>query len=76
MDKRCDHIPYQQSRLTHVLRDSLGGGGGGGGGNCHTLMVADFQIEETVSWVGVGNEQWQVDHVCVLLVKLYKFQEE
>ncbi len=45
-DKRRDHIPYRQSKLTHVLRDSLGG-------NCNTLMIANIwaeqgQIEETV----------------------------
>ncbi len=45
-DKRREHIPYRQSKLTHVLRDSLGG-------NCNTLMIANIwaeqgQIEETV----------------------------
>lgn len=45
-DKHRDHIPYRQSKLTHVLRDSLGG-------NCNTLMIANIwteagQIEETV----------------------------
>ena len=45
-DKRRDHIPYRQSKLTHVLKDSLGG-------NCSTLMIANIwaeesQIQETV----------------------------
>ena len=42
-----DHIPYRSSKLTHVLKDSLGG-------NCKTLMLACIwgeaaQLEETTS---------------------------
>jgi len=44
---RRDHIPYRNSFMTQVLRDSLGG-------NCKTVMVAtchsvDATIEETLS---------------------------
>ena len=63
-DKKRDHIPYRQSKLTHLLKDSLGkllvtrystnDGGWCVGGNCHTLMIANIwgeaaQMEETVS---------------------------
>ncbi|KAJ3032119.1 UNVERIFIED_CONTAM: Kinesin-like protein kif9 [Siphonaria sp. JEL0065] len=46
-DRKRDHIPYRQSKLTHVLRDSLGG-------SCNTLMIANIwgekeHIEETIS---------------------------
>ncbi|KNE60061.1 hypothetical protein AMAG_05493 [Allomyces macrogynus ATCC 38327] len=46
-DKKRDHVPYRQSRLTNVLRDSLGG-------NCNTLMIANIwgeadHLEETIS---------------------------
>ncbi|KAJ1338941.1 hypothetical protein BSLG_006576 [Batrachochytrium salamandrivorans] len=46
-DKKRDHIPFRQSKMTHVLRDSLGG-------NCNTLMIANIwgeqeHIEETIS---------------------------
>ncbi|KAJ3033037.1 Kinesin-like protein kif9, partial [Rhizophlyctis rosea] len=46
-DKKRDHIPYRQSKMTNVLRDSLGG-------NCNTLMIACIwgetrHIEETIS---------------------------
>ena len=46
-DRRRDHVPYRQSRLTHMLKDSLGGG-------CHTLLIANMwgeaaQLEETIS---------------------------
>ena len=45
-ERHREHIPYRQSKLTHILKDSLGG-------NCSTLMVANIwaeaaQIEETV----------------------------
>lgn len=45
-DKKRDHIPYRQSKLTHMLKDSLGG-------NCSTLLIANIwaergQILETV----------------------------
>jgi len=41
------HIPYRQSKLTHVLKDSLGG-------NCSTVMIGNIwgqvdHIEETLS---------------------------
>jgi kinesin family protein 6/9 len=46
-EKNRDHIPYRQSKLTHLLRDSIGS-------NCNTLMIANVwgekeQIEETMS---------------------------
>ena len=64
-DKKRDHIPYRQSKLTHLLKDSLGKppvivvtntlqSTDTTGGNCHTLMIANIwgeaaQMEETVS---------------------------
>ncbi|KAM9337165.1 kinesin-like protein KIF9 [Symphorus nematophorus] len=46
-DRRRDHVPFRQSKLTHVLKDSLGG-------NCNTVLVANIygeaaQIGETLS---------------------------
>lgn len=48
-ERNRDHIPYRQSKLTHILKDSIGG-------NCATVMIANIwaepeQIEETVSKV-------------------------
>ena len=42
-----DHVPYRQSKLTNVLRDSLGG-------NCQALMIGNIRceaahLEETIS---------------------------
>uniref|UniRef100_W5MVQ4 Kinesin-like protein n=1 Tax=Lepisosteus oculatus TaxID=7918 RepID=W5MVQ4_LEPOC len=46
-DSRRDHVPFRQSKLTHALKDSLGG-------NCNTVLVANIygeaaHIEETLS---------------------------
>lgn len=46
-DKRREHIPFRQSKLTHYLKDSIGG-------NCNTVLIANIwgeksQLEETVS---------------------------
>jgi len=45
--KGRSHTPYRQSKLTHLLKDSLGG-------NCKTLLIANIygevsHIEETIS---------------------------
>ncbi|XP_064647221.1 kinesin-like protein KIF9 [Lineus longissimus] len=46
-DRRRDHIPFRQTKLTHYLKDSIGG-------NCRTVLIANVwgeqeQIEETIS---------------------------
>lgn len=46
-DRHRDHIPFRQSKLTHYLKDSIGG-------NCNTVLVANVwgergQLEETVA---------------------------
>ncbi|NWR38623.1 KIF9 protein, partial [Tachuris rubrigastra] len=46
-DPRRGHIPFRQSKLTHVLKDSLGG-------NCNTVLVTNIcgeaaHVEETLS---------------------------
>ncbi|KFO72630.1 Kinesin-like KIF9, partial [Cuculus canorus] len=46
-DPKREHIPFRQSKLTHVLKDSLGG-------NCNTVLVANIHgeavhVEETLS---------------------------
>ncbi len=46
-DKGRDHVPYRSSKLTHVLKDSLGG-------NCRTVLIANVwgeagQLDETLS---------------------------
>ncbi|KAM6134374.1 LOW QUALITY PROTEIN: kinesin-like protein KIF9 [Pterocles gutturalis] len=46
-DPKREHIPFRQCKLTHVLKDSLGG-------NCNTVLVANtcgeaVHVEETLS---------------------------
>ena len=38
-DKKREHIPYRQAKLTNFLRDSLGG-------NCKTVMIANVWPEQ------------------------------
>ncbi|NWV08672.1 KIF9 protein, partial [Ptilonorhynchus violaceus] len=46
-DPKREHIPFRQSKLTHVLKDSLGG-------NCYTVLVTNIcgeavHVDETLS---------------------------
>ncbi|KAM8882058.1 kinesin-like protein KIF9 isoform 1-T3 [Synchiropus picturatus] len=46
-ERHREHVPFRQSKLTHALKDSLGG-------NCNTVLVANIygeaaQIKETLS---------------------------
>ena len=46
-DKKRDHVPYRQSKLTNMLKNSIGG-------NCYTILIANVwpeapHIEETIS---------------------------
>ncbi|NXH81241.1 KIF9 protein, partial [Edolisoma coerulescens] len=46
-DPKREHIPFRQSKLTHVLKDSLGG-------NCNTVLVTNIygeaaHVQETLS---------------------------
>ncbi|KAG4087315.1 kinesin-domain-containing protein [Neocallimastix lanati (nom. inval.)] len=66
-DKKRDHIPYRQSKLTNVLRDALGG-------NCNTLMIANIwgvkeHIEETISTLRFGTRMMCVANTPVVNVQ-------
>ncbi|XP_013400973.1 kinesin-like protein KIF9 [Lingula anatina] len=46
-DRKRDHVPFRQTKLTHCLKDSIGG-------TCSTVLIANVwgeaaQIEETIS---------------------------
>ena len=54
-DKTRQHIPYRNSMMTSVLRDSLGG-------NCMTTMIATCAIDKRNLDVSIlqlmGNSDW------------------
>ncbi len=67
-DKGRDHIPYRQSKLTNILRDSLGG-------NCKTLMVANIwpepcHLEETVSTLKFATRMMRVSNEAIVNIQL------
>ncbi|XP_008069427.1 kinesin-like protein KIF9 isoform X2 [Carlito syrichta] len=52
-DQKRDHIPFRQCKLTHALKDSLGG-------NCNMVLVTNIygeaaQLEETLSSLRFAN---------------------
>lgn len=57
-DRRRDHVPFRQSKLTHVLKDSIGG-------KCNTLLIANIwgeavHIEETLSTMRFASRMMNV----------------
>lgn len=59
-DKQRSHIPYRQSRLTNLLKDSIGG-------NCKTVMVANIwpeakHLEETISTLKFASRMMKVSN--------------
>ncbi|XP_069067041.1 kinesin-like protein KIF9 isoform X6 [Pleurodeles waltl] len=64
-DRSRDHIPFRQSKLTHALKDSLGG-------NCQTVLVANIygeatQIEETLSTLRFATRMKCIPTECVAI---------
>ena len=57
-EKNREHIPYRSSKLTHMLKDSLGG-------NCKTIMIANVwaesvHLEETLSTCNFAKRMMRV----------------
>lgn len=58
-----DHVPYRQTKLTNVLRDSLGG-------NCRTSLVANIwaeatYLDETISTLKFATRMMRVQNDAV-----------
>mmetsp|Transcript_592 Transcript_592/g.1371 ORF Transcript_592/g.1371 Transcript_592/m.1371 type:complete len:726 (-) Transcript_592:79-2256(-) len=67
-NKHRDHVPYRQSKLTHMLKDSLGG-------NCKTTMIANIwpeanKIEETASTLRFATRMMRVSNEATVNVHL------
>ena len=67
-DRGRDYVPYRQSKLTHMLKDSLGG-------NSKTLMMANIwpepdHIEETISTLRFATRMMRVSNEATINVKL------
>jgi kinesin family member 6/9 len=59
-----DHIPYRQSKLTYLLKDSLGG-------NCHTFMVACIWPHEKHGWETLSTLRYDFDLFSFLVLICY-----
>lgn len=67
-NKHRDHVPYRQSKLTHMLKDSLGG-------NCKTTMIANVwpeakMMEETASTLRFATRMMRVSNEATINVHL------
>lgn len=65
-----DHIPYRQSKLTNLLRDSLGG-------NCKTVMIANVwpeavHLEETIGTLKFATRMMRVSNEASVNVSFDK----
>lgn len=52
------HVPYRNSMLTMVLKDSLGG-------NCLTAMIATISVEERNVWESVSTCRFSQRVACI-----------
>lgn len=63
-DKGRSHVPYRQSKMTNILKDSIGG-------NCKTLMIANVwpeptNIEESISTFKFASRMMKVSNSAVV----------
>ena len=63
-----DHVPYRQSKLTHILKESIGG-------NCKTVMVANIWpeeqfLQETLSTLNFAQRMGGVVNVASVNIQL------
>ena len=68
--KRKEYVPYRQSKLTHILKDAIGG-------NCRTIMIATIWPEEqfimdTLSTLNFAKRMKNVVNDLSINIKLDK----
>ena len=66
-DEKREHIPYRQSKLTNLLKNSIGG-------NCQTIMIANIwaepdHLEETISTLKFGTRMMKVKNEAVINIQ-------
>lgn len=66
-EKHRDHIPYRSSKLTHLLKDSLGG-------NCQTALIAnawgnEWNLNETLSTCRFAQRIQRVQNVLKMKIE-------
>jgi kinesin family protein 6/9 len=66
--KSSDQTPYRQSKLTHILKDSIGG-------NCRTVMIAtawpeEPYIQETLSTLNFAKRMMSVVNEATVNIQL------
>lgn len=67
-ERERDHVPYRQSKLTYLLKDSIGG-------NCKTTMIANIwperaHIEESISTLRFASRMMKVENESSISIKL------
>ena len=63
-DSKKDHVPYRQSKLTNLLKSSIGG-------NCQTVMIANIwpeagNMEETISTLKFASRMMKVQNDAIV----------
>eukprot|EP00330_Aristerostoma_sp_ATCC50986_P005870 CAMPEP_0114580748 /NCGR_PEP_ID=MMETSP0125-20121206/4965_1 /TAXON_ID=485358 ORGANISM="Aristerostoma sp., Strain ATCC 50986" /NCGR_SAMPLE_ID=MMETSP0125 /ASSEMBLY_ACC=CAM_ASM_000245 /LENGTH=213 /DNA_ID=CAMNT_0001772483 /DNA_START=799 /DNA_END=1440 /DNA_ORIENTATION=+ len=67
-EKSRDHVPYRQSKLTYLLKDSIGG-------NSKTIMIANVwpepsYLEETISTLKFASRMMKVSNEATVNIHL------
>lgn len=63
-DSKKDHVPYRQSKLTNLLKSSIGG-------NCQTVMISniwpeEIYLEETISTLKFASRMMKVQNEAIV----------